>query len=155
VVGKIGVSLVTAAGLGLGATSAAAVSLAVKVAPSTVHPRGRYTVTITGSYSKRGVARPPYLLAFIQYAGGRCRTTATAEYRLPQSEWDWDYQQQAQPKSPFRITTSWQASPALGPRHVCAYLYARQISPASTTKPLLRASASFSNTRAPAQKPTR
>ncbi|HLY47925.1 MAG TPA: hypothetical protein VKR21_01910 [Solirubrobacteraceae bacterium] len=151
--GKIGVSLAAAAGLGIGAANASAVSLAVRVAPSTVHPGERYTVTIAGSYARRTLSRSPYLLAFIQYSGHRCRSTAPAEYRLPQSEWDWDYRQHAQASSPFRVPVSWKAGRALGPRRVCAYLYARQISPASTTRPLVRASASFSNNRPPA-KPT-
>lgn len=163
VLARIGVSLVAAAGLGigavnasavspaLGATKASAVSLAVKVVPSSVHPGGHYTVSISGRYDQRALARPPYLLAFVQYSPSRCRTTATAEYKLPQADWDWDYQQHAQAKSPFRDTASWAAGPALGTRRVCAYLYAQHISPRSTSKPLVRASASFTNTAAPSQ----
>jgi len=164
VLAKIGVSLATAACLGMGAASASGISpplgaasgsgisLAVKVAPSTVHPGGHYTVSITGRYDTRALARPPYLLAFVQYSASRCRATATAEYRLPQAEWDWDYQQHAQVKSPFRATASWAVGPALGTRRVCVYLYAQHIAPTSTSKPLVRASATFTNTRAPAKR---
>ncbi len=95
------------------------------------------------------MAKPPYLLAFIQYMGSPCRATATAEYRLPESKWDWDYRQHSQPKSPFRAIAYWTAGPSLGSRRVCAYLYRHRVSPASSSKPLVWATASFTNTRAP------
>jgi hypothetical protein len=152
VLAKIGVALGLAVALGTGASGAGGSSLSVKVVPSTVHPGTHYAVTITGIYDKHAVAHAPYLLAFIQYTGKRCRRTATAEYRLPGSEWDWDYRQHAEHTSPFTVVTHWTAGPSLGIRHVCAYLYADRVSPSSHAKPLLRVSASFRNSRAPAKR---
>jgi hypothetical protein len=143
---KIAVMLGAGLGSGLGAADAAAASLSIKVAPANLHPGVRYTVTITGSYAKR--ARPPYLLAFIQYGGQSCKSTATAEYALPTTRWSWDfYPQRAETRSPFKSVAYWKAGSRLGSRWVCAYLYANQVTPTTTARPLVWASASFRNTR--------
>jgi hypothetical protein len=132
------------------AAGARAASMNVSVAPLTVHPGVAYTVTITGRYDKWAHPRPPYLLAFIQYSANLCKRTATAEYALPSKEWSWDfYPERAEAASPFKSVSHWTAGPRLGTRRVCAYLYAKQISPTSADKPLASASASFVNTRPP------
>jgi hypothetical protein len=133
------------------AAGAAPASLTATVTPTQLHPGLRYTVTIAGRYERRLRHSPPYLLAFIQYTDRPCRASAAAEYALPGSEWDWDYRQRAQTRSPFKAVTRWTAGPRLGLRRVCAYLYAGMISPRSRTRPLTRASVSFSNTKAPAK----
>lgn len=104
-------------------------------------------MTITGTYDRRTHHRT-YLLAFIQYSGKRCRATATREYSLPASEWDWDFfPQRAETKSPFKDVAYWKAGSRLGQRRVCAYLYAQAVSPATTARPLVRAGMAFSNAR--------
>jgi hypothetical protein len=134
-------------GSGALAGEATAASLSVRVRPVHLHPGSRYTVTITGTYDVRAHQRT-YLLAFIQYSGRPCRATATREYLLPASEWDWDFfPQRAETKSPFKDIAYWKAGTRLGPRRVCAYLYARAVSPATTARPLVRAGTAFSNAR--------
>lgn len=146
--GKIAVTLGVGLGAGFVATSAMAASLSVKVSPATLHPGARYVVTITGSYDRHTQPRPPYLLAFIQYGGSACQRTATAEYSLPTSRWSWDfYPQRAEATSPFRTVNYWKAGSRLGNRWICAYLYAREVSPSTTAQPLVRASAGFRNLR--------
>lgn len=137
-----------ALGAGLTATDAVAASLRVKVSPVSLHPGTRYAVTITGSYERNTAAHPPYLLAFIQYGGAACKSTATAEYALPTSRWSWElYPQRAEIASPFKTVAYWKAGSMLGGRWICAYLYASPVSPATTAKPLVLASARFSNAR--------
>jgi hypothetical protein len=141
------VTVVFLLGSGGVASEAPAASLSVRVAPVRLHPGSRYTVTIRGSYDQR-VRRRTYLLAFIQYSGKTCHATATGEYSLPASQWDWDFfPQRAETKSPFKDVAYWKASTRLGPRRVCAYLYAKPVSPTTTAKPLVRAGAPFSNAR--------
>lgn len=135
-------------GAGLGAADAVAASLSVRVSPASLHPGTRYSVTISGSYDRHTLTRAPYLLAFIQYGGIRCQATAPAEYAMPISRWSWDfYPQRAEAMSPFKSVTYWKAGSRLGNRWVCAYLYAKQVSPSTTARPLVRASASFRNSR--------
>ena len=135
---KIALTLGAALGAGTLATEASAASLTLTVSPATVHPGKRYTVSITGRYDKR--AHPaPYLVAFIQYSGQTCRSTATAEYTLPTSEWDWVVFPQAERKSPFTSVTYWKASTHLGARRICTYLYPGPVGPRTTVQPLARA----------------
>jgi hypothetical protein len=135
-------------GAGVGAANAAAASLSVKVSPARLRPGVRYAVTITGSYTRPSRTPPPSLLAFIQYGGTACQSSATAEYALPISRWTWVfYPQRAETASRFKSVTYWKAGARLGTRWICAYLYAKPVSPATTARPLLRASASFSNSR--------
>ena len=137
---RIAVTLGAALGLGTLATEASAASLALTVSPATVHPGQRYTVSITGSYNKQ--AHPtPYLVAFIQYSGRSCRSTATGEYALPPSQWTWDVFPQAESKSPFKNVTYWKASGRLGFRRVCAFLYPGPVGPRTRAKPLAEAGA--------------
>lgn len=135
---RIAITLGAALGAGALATEASAASLALTIAPATVQPGQRYTVSITGSYDKR--AHPaPYLVAFIQYGGQSCRSTAPAEYRLPTSEWAWGVYPEVESKSPFKRVTYWKASTRLGYRRVCAYLYPGPVGPGTTAKPLASA----------------
>jgi hypothetical protein len=144
---KIAVTLGIGLGFGVPAADAMGASLSVRVSPAKLHPGTRYSVTITGSYDRRPKA--PYLLAFIQYTGAACRATANGEYDLPTSEWAWAiYPQIAEPRSPFKAVSYWKAGSHLGNRRVCAYLYAKPVTPSTTASPLLRASVAFSNTRA-------
>lgn len=147
VLAKIAVIVGVGIGAAWGASDALGASMSVKVSPATVHPGARYVVTITGSYRPiRG--HPPYLLAFIQYGGTACKSTATAEYALPTSRWSWDfYPQRAETTSPFKTVTYWKAGSTLGNRLICAYLYAGQVNTQTTAKPLVRATASFRNLR--------
>src|SRR5205807_373364 len=87
---KAAVTLGVGLGAAFGAANAVAASLSIKVSPSSLHPGLRYTVTITGSYNRRTLAHSPYLLAFIQYGGTGCKSTATREYALPTTRWSWD-----------------------------------------------------------------
>jgi hypothetical protein len=145
---KIAVTLAAALGGGMLATDATAATLSVSVSPARLHPGLRYVVTITGRYNRRARPRPLYLLAFIQYNGKACQPTATAEYDLPTSEWGWDfYPQQAEASSPFKAVNYWKAGTSLGRRRLCAYLYASQVTPSTTAKPLLTASTAFRNVR--------
>lgn len=135
-------------GLGFAAPAADAMvpSLNVAVTPAKLHPGTRYVVTITGRYNPRPKA--PYLLAFIQYSAAACRPTATAEYRLPTSQWSWAiYPQIAEPRSPFKALSYWKAGWKLGSRRVCSYLYAAPVTPSTRAEPLARAGIAFSNTR--------
>jgi hypothetical protein len=146
--GKVAVTLAVGIGAGFGAANAAAASLSVKVSPANLHPGGRYTVTITGTYNRRTRTHPPYLLAFIQYGGTACKSTATAEYALPTSRWSWDfYPQRPVIASPFKTVNYWKTGSRLGNRWICAYLYAEQVTPSTTAKPIVAASAAFRNTR--------
>jgi hypothetical protein len=123
-------------------------SLSISVVPVSVHPGGRYEVTIAGRYNRRVIRTTPYLLAFIQYSGGACRRTASAEYRLPSARWSWDfYPPAAEPASRFTRVAHWTAQTRLGTRRVCAYLYAEKISPQTGLLPLATASATFRNVR--------
>ncbi len=143
---KIAVIIGVGLGFGMPAADAMAASLSVTVSPAAVHPGVRYAVTVTGRYDKQARRTAPYLLAFIQYSARACRPTGTAEYSLPSSEWSWDvYPQRAETLSPFKTVTYWKAGPSLGSRRVCAYLYADQVTPSSTAKPLASASAGFRN----------
>jgi hypothetical protein len=145
---KIAVTLGVGLGAVSGAADAAAASLSVKVSPASLHPGLRYAVTITGSYTRPSGARPPYLLAFIQYGGSACESSATGEYALPTSRWTWVfYPQRAEPNARFKDVSDWKAGSRLGTRWVCAYLYTRPVTPATRARPLLRASASFTNAR--------
>ncbi len=145
VLARIAVTLGVALGSGALAASAVGASLTVSVSPVSVYPGHRYTVSIAGHYGRR--RRPPYLVAFIQYSGRLCRSTAPAEYSLPASEWGFAVLPQAERKSPFKSVTYWKASTSLGSRRVCAYLYARRPTPTTTAKPLVRAGAAFRDTR--------
>jgi hypothetical protein len=145
VLARIAVILGVALGAGALAASAAGASLSVSVSPLTVRPGHRYTVTVRGRYGTR--REKPYLVAFIQYSGRRCRATATAEYALPTSEWDFDVYPQPEARSPFKKVTYWTASASVGARRVCAYLYAHRPTPATTVKPLVRAGAAFRDAR--------
>ncbi len=140
VLARIAVTLGVVLGMGSLAAEASAASLALTVSPAAVHPGQRYTVSITGAYNKR-VHRRPYLVAFIQYSGRSCRPTATAEYALPRSQWTWDVFPQAESNSPFDNVTYWKASPRLGSRRVCAYLYPGLVGPGTTAQPLAIAGA--------------
>lgn len=145
---KFAATLIAALAFGGVAPGAMAASLSVTVKPARVHPGGRYTVAITGRYDRRVRRRAPYLLAFIQYTGMRCRHTAPKEYALPQSSWNWDfYPERRERTSPFQSVRHWKAGRRLGARRVCAYLYASQVSPATTAKPLARAGTSFRDVR--------
>jgi hypothetical protein len=126
--------------MGTLATEASAASLALTVSPATVHVGNRYTVSITGSYSRRTHPRP-YLVAFIQYSGQSCRSTAPAEYALPSAAWTFAVYPLAERKSPFKSVTYWKASARLGYRRVCAYLYPGPVGPRTTVKPLAEAGA--------------
>ena len=123
-------------------------SLGVTVAPVSVHPGGRYEVTITGSYDRRFIRTTPYLLAFIQYSGGACQPTATREYNLPSARWSWDFYPPALERaSRFTQAARWTAHTLLGTRRVCAYLYAQQIFPQSSVRPVATATAMFRNVK--------
>ncbi len=144
---KIAVTLAAGAGLGMLAGNAMGATLAVQVAPGTVHPGSHYTITVSGRYDvpSRGVV---FLLAFIQYSATACKATAPAEYQLPVSGWDWAFfPQRAVTRSPFREVVGWKARTRLGPRRVCAYMYAEPVRPTTTARPIARASASYSNTK--------
>jgi hypothetical protein len=107
----------------------------------------RYAVTVSGRYDVREL-HSVYLLAFVQYSGRACRSTGTAEYRLPPSEWDWDfYPQRGETRSPFSEVVYWKAGPRLGARRVCAYMYAQPVTPTTTANPIVAASAGYSNTK--------
>jgi hypothetical protein len=145
---KIAVTVGAGLGFGIPTADAMAASLSVTVSPAKVHPGGRYAVTVRGRYDKPARRQAPYLLAFIQYSARACQPTATAEYSLPSSEWSWDvYPQRAETASPFKTVTYWKAGPSLGSRRVCAYLYANQVTPSTTAKPLAAASAGFRNVK--------
>jgi hypothetical protein len=141
VLARIAITLGAAVGLGTLVTGASAASLAsaasmtLTVAPATVHPGKPYTVTITGTYNKRAHHRP-YLVAFLQYSARACKSTAPAEYALPQQEWSFVIFPQAETKSPFKSVTYWKASKRLGYRRICTYLYPGQVGPGTTAKPL-------------------
>jgi hypothetical protein len=140
------ISGIVLAALTLGAlpTEALAASLRITVSPARVHPGDHYTVTITGSYTRRRHQPAPYLLAFIQYQPGKCQSSATGEYSLPKADWSWDfYPPGTVAASRFRRVVHWTARSRLGKRHVCAYLYANKISPGSTARPTVSASATF------------
>jgi hypothetical protein len=124
------------------ASTAAAASLTVRVAPRTVHPGRTYRVVVTGRYDRRAHARP-YLLVFIQYSRAACKRRGTAEYALPARDWSWDVYPQHERHSPFRHRQYWKATGRPGTRRVCAYLYAKQISSVSRVAPLATASALF------------
>lgn len=145
---KLAVMLAVGLGFGGAAADAAATSLTVTVSPTTLHPGVHYRVTIAGSYTERSHAKPPYLLAFIQYSGKPCQRSATAEYTLPASEWDWEiFPQQAETHPTFKDVAYWKAGSRLGTRHLCAYLYASEVTPSTKAQPLARASTSFSNSK--------
>ncbi|MBV8430777.1 MAG: hypothetical protein JO244_06425 [Solirubrobacterales bacterium] len=140
---KVVVTLGAALGAGALASDALAASLSVRVSPSTLHPGSRYTVTIAGRYNKASRPEAPYLLAFIQYTGRACRSTATAEYSLPDSYWGWELYPQAEGRTPFKSVRYWKVGSRLGSRRICAYLYPSQVGPSTTDKPLALASAGF------------
>jgi hypothetical protein len=145
---KIAVILGAGLGAGFGTADAMAASLSVKVSPSSLHPGVRYKVTITGTYDLRTLAHAPYLLAFIQYGGTGCKSTATREYALPTTRWSWDfYPQRAETTSPFKNIAYWKAGSRVGSRWVCAYLYKQQVTTSTTARPLVTASVSFRNSR--------
>jgi hypothetical protein len=145
---KLAITLAAVLGFGSIAADAMAASLAATVTPATVHPGGRFRITIIGRYDELAHPRATYLLAFIQYTGRPCKATATGEYALPPSEWNWDfYPQRAEPKSPFKSVAYWKAGSGLGSRRVCAYLYAEPASPTSKATPLVRAGASYRNVK--------
>jgi hypothetical protein len=128
------------------AATAEAAKLSVAVAPATVHQNETYTIKITGRYNKRSLHTTPRLLAFIQYSGSACKSSAMAEYALPTSKWSWVfYPQRAERSSPFSVVVYERARTRFGARRVCAYLYAREITPSSTDKPLAIASAGYRN----------
>ena len=127
-------------------SAAEAASLTVTVSPVTVHQNQTYAITIAGRFNRR--ATTPSLLAFIQYSGSACRASAIAEYALPTSEWSWVfYPQRSEPRSPFSAVFHKQTRSRFGLRRVCAYLYARKITPSSTDKPIAVASAGFRNVK--------
>lgn len=140
---------VAAAALVVAASSAAtaeAATLSVAVSPATVHQNETYAITIAGRYNRRSLHTSPRLLAFIQYTGNACRSSAMAEYALPTSAWSWVfYPPRAERSSPFRVVIYERARTRFGARRVCAYLYAQQITPTSTAKPLAVASAGYRN----------
>lgn len=143
------IAVMLAAGLGLGVTAADALGakLTVTVRPSTVHPGGHYSVSVSGTYDVRARGNV-YLLAFIQYNAKACQPTGTAEYRLPGSEWQWDFfPQRGETRSPFDEVVYWTARRHLGTRRICAYMYAQPVTPKTTAEPIVRASASFRNTQ--------
>jgi hypothetical protein len=122
-------------------------TLTVRVSPSTVRPGRKYKITISGSYDQKAVRTHPYLIAFIQYSAGACKSTAKTEATLPAKERSWDfdpYQGILVPPS-FSRWDGWTAQSRLGTRHVCAYLYARRVSLSSNATPLITASATFHN----------
>ena len=130
------------------AATAEAALLTVTVAPTTVHQNETYAITIAGRYSKRSLRTTPSLLAFIQYTGSACRSSATSEYALPTNEWSWVfYPQRSEPRSPFSAVFDKLARTRFGERRVCAYLYPRKVTPSSTDKPLAVASAGFRDVR--------
>jgi hypothetical protein len=144
---KIAVTLAAVVGLGTMAPDAVGAKLTVTVSPATVHPGRHYRITVSGSYDV-GARGNVYLLAFIQYSSQPCRTTGTAEYRLPLSEWQWEfYPQRGETKSPFDETVYWKAGSRVGSRRVCAYMYAEPVTPKTQATPITRASASFRSTK--------
>ena len=147
VLAKVAVTLAVGLGFGMTASDALGASLTVTVTPAIEHPGSHYRITVSGSYNVRARGNV-YLLAFIQYSGQPCRTTGTAEYRLPSSEWQWDfYPQRGETKSPFDEAMYWKAGPRLNTRRVCAYMYAQPVTPSTRAEPIVRASASFRNTK--------
>ena len=133
--------------MGLAASGAAtAATLSVTVKPTIVHRNQTYAVTITGRYGRQAARQSPHLLAFIQYMGTPCRSTATAEYGLPASEWNWLFwpPQRAETHSPFEHVFYEQARTRYGNRRVCTYLYATRITTQTTAKPIARAGAPYS-----------
>ncbi|HEY2653106.1 MAG TPA: hypothetical protein VGI50_14360 [Solirubrobacteraceae bacterium] len=126
------------------AATAEAATLSVAVSPATVHQNETYAITIAGRYNKRSLHTTPRLLAFIEYTGNACRSSAMAEYALPTSKWSWVfYPQRAERSSPFSVVIYERARTRFGARRVCAYLYARKVTPTSTDKPLAVASAGY------------
>jgi hypothetical protein len=147
VLAKIAVTLLVGMGLGFTAANALGANLTVTVSPGTVHPGSHYRISVSGSYNVKARGNV-YLLAFIQYSGQACRSTGTAEYRLPSSEWEWDfYPQRGETKSPFDEVVYWKAGSRVGPRRVCAYMYAQPVTPSTTATPITRTSATFRNTK--------
>lgn len=136
---------ITCAALAVAATPASAATLAVSVKPTTVHRNQTYAITITGHYRRRRPHHTPHLLAFIQYTGAACRSSATAEYRLPMTEWSWLFvpPQRAETSRRFKEVVYERARTRFGNRRVCAYLYATRITPQTTDQPLARAGAAF------------
>ena len=130
------------------AATAEAATLSVAVSPATVHQNETYAITIAGRYNKRSLHTTPRLLAFIQYTGSACRSSATSEYALPTNEWSWVfYPQRSELRSPFSAVFDKLARTRFGERRVCAYLYPRKVTPSSSDKPLAVASAGFRNVR--------
>jgi hypothetical protein len=138
VLARIAVTLGVALGAGTLATEASAASLSLTVSPAVVHPGGRYTVSIFGRYDKRAHPRA-HLVAFVQFSGRSCQSTATAEYALRSSEWTWAVYPTAEKKSPFKSVTYWKAGSRRGARRVCAYLYPGSVGPGTTAEPLAEA----------------
>lgn len=144
---KRGVAI-TCAALAVSAPAAAAATLKATVDPTAVHQNQTYAITISGHYYSRYQRGPSYLLAFIQYSGNLCRSTATAEYGLPVSEWSWlFYPQRAVNHTSFTHVFYEQARTRYGNRRVCAYLYPTSVNPQTTEKPIVRAGAPYSEAK--------
>lgn len=141
--------LITAcAALAVSAPAAAAATLKVTVNPTAVHQNQTYEITISGHYYSRHQRGPSYLLAFIQYSGAPCWSTATAEYRLPVSEWNWlFYPQRSVTHTSFTHVFYEQARTRYGNRRICAYLYPASVNPQTTEKPVVRAGAPYSEAK--------
>jgi hypothetical protein len=141
--GSASVALLAILCCGVLAASASAASLKVSV-PSTVHPKQKYEIKITGAYKRSELSGTAYLVAYLQYSGHACKPTAKAERALPTSVWSLDFKGK-EPRSPFTRIDNWQAGSIKGRRHVCAYMYPKVVSLASSVAPLVTASASFRN----------
>lgn len=144
---RVGVAI-TCAALAVSAPVAAGATLKVTVDPTVVHQNQTYAITISGRYYSRYQRGTPYLLAFIQYSGNPCWPTATAEYKLPVSEWSWlIWPQRAVTHRTFKQVYYETARTRYGNRRICAYLYATSVTPGSTEKPIVRAGAPYSEVK--------
>jgi hypothetical protein len=135
---RLGVFALAICCTGTLAAAASAATLQVHVSPATIHKQKSFHILITGTYSKPELTGKAYLVSFIQYNLKPCKASAAQELHADSQ----NFASQKAGNSPFGWDFSFTAG-GPGARRVCAYLYPKQVVPASTIAPLKRATATY------------
>ena len=123
------------------AGAAQAATLTARVAPPKTRVGATFQIQLSGTFK----GRHAFLLAFVQYSGSSCRSSATKELHRT-ARTGGAYYVHKLTGSPFSANRSFKAGRA-GGRRVCAYLFGRKVKPGTRARPLARADAFYRVTR--------
>lgn len=138
------------------ATAAGAGAAGLKInVPAHLRKGTNYTIKVSGHYSASEVQGKAYLISLIQFSSAPCQASAQLENQRVNSNLLQFYF--APPRASQKVGIFEKSSPfarldrftatRLGARHVCAYLYPKQVGASDTTPPIATADHAYRVTR--------